>query len=55
MNALENFEIFNDVSVNAIDQPCKLDIPRITKRTRIATGIINSVTEKIRLYHSGQS
>ena len=55
MNAFENFEIFNDFFVNDIDQTCKLDIPQITKRTSISnpwitTGIINSVTEKIRLY-----
>ena len=36
MSALENFEIFNDFFVNAIDQTCNLDIPRITKRTSIS-------------------
>ena len=55
MNALENCEIFNDFFVNAIDQTCKLDITQITNLTSISnswitTGIINSVTEKIRLY-----
>ena len=55
MNALENFKICNDFFVNAIDQTCKLDIPRITKRTSISNpwitaGIINYVTEKNRLY-----
>ena len=55
MTAIENFELFNDFFTNAIDQTCKLDIPRITKRTSIAnpwitSGIVTSVIEKMRLY-----
>ena len=55
-NASENFEIFNEFFINAIEHSCKLDIPRITKRTSItnpwiSNGIINSAIEKIRLYH----
>ena len=55
MNALENFENFNEFFTDAIVETCKLDIPRVTKRTSIANpwislGIITSVIEKMRLY-----
>ena len=55
MTTIEYFELFNDFFTNAIDQTCKIDIPRITKRTSIAnpwitSGIVTSVIEKIRLY-----
>ena len=55
MNNIENFEEFNNFFTDAIDQTCKLDVPRVTKRTSITnpwitSGIVTSVIEKISLY-----
>ena len=54
LNGIEDFESFAAFYQNAIDQTCKLEAPRLTKRTSIAnpwitSGIITSINEKTRL------
>ena len=55
MNVVENFEDFVELFNGKVDQTCKLDIPRLTKRTSIdnpwiTSGIVTSIIEKIKLY-----
>ena len=55
MDDEHDFGKFVQFFTDTVDKTCKLDIPRITKRTSIAnpwitSGIITSVIEKIRLY-----
>ena len=55
LNNIDNFDDFTEFYKSSIDQSCKLETPRMTKRTStvnpwITNGIITSVKEKIRLY-----
>ena len=57
LDSIEDFDEFLKFYENQIDSACKLSSPKISKRTSmvnpwITSGIINSITEKQKLYKS---